>query len=751
MDGVCAQGAAAHGSEVVRPVFLLAITVLGVLALIIAVMVYQFDMVSYQMQTQTAQQGYHNRLSETAALVQGKVANDQGLRHLALRFDPDWAESDMARPLYDRNGFTWAAVLDGANRPVFVAENGVARSVRALPSTLARAVADMLPAIRAAEQGRNARSGAIGSHTPEPVQQTSIAWHGGQLHIVTATLVQGEAGLTLPSGTRAPVVISALPFDGRLLARFGARHLVSDLQVRPFVDRQAQVTVLPLYDVQGRQQAALTWQTSRPGTELFARMKWPLVSMLGILMMLGWSLARQSSRYARGLIQSEARARHLAFHDALTELPNRVLMLERLNQLRAIARRSQLDVAVHCLDLDRFKEVNDTLGHPAGDALIRATAARLQSLLRETDTVARLGGDEFVILQPHTIAAGASHLAQRIIDAFAEPFVIEGQHVRIGCSIGITLICDAATPATEVLRQADLALYASKEAGRNRFTFFETEMDNAFKLRRALEADLREALAQDALHMVYQPQVDMAGRIVGVEALVRWNHPTRGAIAPTVFVALAEEAGLIASLGEYTVRRVFEDTRDMAGLLVAINVSALQLRSPDFMASVTRLVAEFGIDPAHYEFEITETVLLGDDAATRDTIAVLKQEGFAIALDDFGTGYSSLSSLQRFAVDRIKIDRSFVRNIDGGDADALTLIDAIIRLAHALDLEVIAEGVETIAERDHLIAGGCERFQGYLFAKPLLLSDLKALLAAGICPGEGAGAVDESFTEDRAA
>jgi len=405
--------------------------------------------------------------------------------------------------------------------------------------------------------------------------------------------------------------------------------------------------------------------------------------------------------------------------------------------LRSLARRSGMDVAVLCLDRDRFKEVNDTLGHPAGDTLVRAAGRRLANLLRDTDTVARVGGDEFVILQPHSGAPGAAHLAERIINAFDRPFDIDGQVVEIGCSIGITIINDPDISASEVLRQADLALYCSKEKGRNRATFFEPEMDAALRIRRQLEMDLREALNEEMLHMVYQPQVDAQGRMRGVEALVRWNHPEKGLIPPNAFVVLAEESGLIAQLGAFTVGRVFAETRNWHGVPVAINVSALQLRSPNFMAMISRLVAQHAIDPRQYEFEITETVLLGDDAATRDNIATLKQEGFAIALDDFGTGYSSLSSLQRFAVDRIKIDRAFVRNLDDEDEDAIRLIQAIIQLAQALDLDVIAEGVETEGQRARLLECGCDHFQGFLFSRPVSAEALGQMIEARTSLGPG--------------
>jgi diguanylate cyclase (GGDEF)-like protein len=686
---------------------MLAVAVLGVLALVVGVLVMRFDAVARASQIMVAQQGFSNRLAEQAAVVRPRLESEEAVRHLTGRLDRDWAREELAQDFYQHNGLEQVFVIDAGGRLVFAADKGVEGTSALYRPAIRRAVADMGPHLGGG-------------------QASTIVFEGGRLLGVTATLVREDE-----AKGAAPIMVSVAPFDRAVLARFGAGRLVDGLAISGDLRERADRVVLPLHDIAGRVVAALIWAPRHPGRDLFADLQWPLAAMVVILLLLGASLVRQTASFARGLILSEARARHLAQHDALTGLPNRALMFERLNQLRAMAGRQALDVAVLCLDLDRFKEVNDTLGHPAGDALIRAAAKRLSGLLRDTDTVARLGGDEFVILQPHATGSGASHLAERIIHALGRPFTIEGALVEIGCSIGITLITDPTTPATELLRQADLALYSSKENGRNRATFFEAEMDAALRMRHQLETDLREALAEDLLHMVYQPQVDQAGRIVGVEALVRWNHPTKGMIAPTTFVQLAEECGLIAPLGDYIMRRVFADTRYWRGVMIAINVSALQLRAPGFMSSVTRLVADYAIDPTCYEFEITETVLLGDDAATRDNIAVLKQEGFSIALDDFGTGYSSLSSLQRFAVDRIKIDRSFVRNLDQDDAEAVTLVAAVIQLAHALELDVIAEGVETASQRDQLLASGCERFQGYFYARPAAPEVVMAMLASG--------------------
>ena len=717
------------------PVIALAAAVLAVLTLVVTVMVNQFDDVALSMQTHTAERGYRNRLASFASLVQPRFESEEAARHMALGFDPEWVERNLARYLFDRNNITRLMVLDGHDAPLFLAHDG--RRVDA--ALTGRGYGDALRQLvkRTREAEKSVVPAGRGALT-QSIQFTNIVYLDNRLYAMTATLVRPDRVAPSAALDPAPIAVTMAPFDGPVLSMFGVDKLVRHFHVTRDLRERSDTAILPLQDLNGKVVAGLAWDRSKPGTNLLVRLMWPMVAMTGLLLLLGASLARQTHRYARGLILSEARARHLAFHDTLTQLPNRALMFERLNQLRSLARRSGMDVAVLCLDLDRFKEVNDTLGHPAGDALIRAAARRLSNLLRESDTVARLGGDEFVILQPHSGAAGAAHLAERIINAFQNPFEVEGHMVEIGCSIGITIINDPELSASEVLRQADLALYCSKEKGRNRATFFELEMDAALRIRREMEVDLREALNAETLHMVYQPQVDAEGRLVGVEALVRWNHPKKGPIPPNSFVLLAEESGLIGQLGAFTVGRVFAETRDWKGVPVAINVSALQLRSPNFMAMISRLVAEHAIDPRQYEFEITETVLLGDDTATRDNIAVLKQEGFAIALDDFGTGYSSLSSLQRFAVDRIKIDRAFVRNLDSDDRDAVRLIQAIIKLTRALDLEVIAEGVETAGQRARLLECGCDHFQGYLFSRPVSAQALSELVASGKLLGPAA-------------
>jgi diguanylate cyclase (GGDEF)-like protein len=429
---------------------------------------------------------------------------------------------------------------------------------------------------------------------------------------------------------------------------------------------------------------------------------------------------------AQGLIASEARAAHLAYHDALTGLPNRVLFFDRLAHAMEQMRRDGQKIAVHCIDLDRFKDVNDTFGHHVGDELIQAAARRLAAQCRGADTFARLSGDEFAIVQSNATVASAAALAARLVEIMAQPVDLSAGRVFVGCSIGVTLVIDDHLEPAEALRQADLALYRAKQNGKVQFCFFEIEMDAAIKTRRALEADLRGALARGELGMAYQPQVNKNGVMTGVEGLVRWIHPERGYVSPAFFVPIAEECGLIIDLGMFTLRRAFEDSRRWKGLKVAVNVSANQLRLKDFVPRIVELVEELDVDPKRFELEITEGILLGDDPNTHETLKRLRHMGFSIALDDFGTGYSSLSYLQRYPINKIKIDRSFIANL-GVDTESEAVVGAIIKLARALKLSVIAEGVETTDQRARLAAAGCSEVQGYLFSRPVGADEIEVM------------------------
>jgi diguanylate cyclase (GGDEF)-like protein/PAS domain S-box-containing protein len=419
-------------------------------------------------------------------------------------------------------------------------------------------------------------------------------------------------------------------------------------------------------------------------------------------------------------IEAERRAQYLALHDPLTELPNRERFGERLEEaIATVGRRGEV-AAVICLDLDRFKDVNDTLGHAAGDQLIKGCAERLQACVRETDTVARIGGDEFAIVQVGMEQPdGAQKLCRRILKTLAAPFDIDGTEVLVTASIGVALIpLDGSIPG-RLLQNADIALYRAKEEGRNTFRFFEAGMDARLQARKALERDLRLALARDELELYYQPKVELGEeRLSGVEALVRWNHPERGLVPPGEFIGVAEETGLIVALGEWVLRRACSQARAWLALQMSVNLSPVQFRQPNLVDMVRSALQESGIEPSQLELEITEGVLLQNTEGAMTTLRQLKDLGVRIAMDDFGTGYSSLSYLQKFPFDKIKIDRSFVSALETRtDADAI--VRAVVGLGHSLGMTTCAEGVETVEQMVFLRGEGCDEVQGYYFGKPM--------------------------------
>jgi diguanylate cyclase (GGDEF)-like protein len=423
----------------------------------------------------------------------------------------------------------------------------------------------------------------------------------------------------------------------------------------------------------------------------------------------------------------EAKIAHMAHHDALTGLPNRVLLHERLGEAVARSNRGESG-AVLFLDLDHFKAVNDTLGHPLGDALLCEVARRLQGQLRETDTVARLGGDEFAIVQARIEhAADATALAERLIGVVSAPYELDGHQVAIGTSIGIAIIPDDGNDPDQLLKNADMALYRAKADGRGRHRFFEAEMNIRMQARRLIELDLRQALAAEEFEVFYQPLVNLRTRSVsGFEALVRWHHPVKGLISPAEFIPVAEEIGLIVKLGEWVLRRACRDAVSWPGRpKVAVNLSAVQFDSRTLVADVAAALADSGLEPARLELEITETVMLEDTEAVLVILHQLRDLGVGIAMDDFGTGYSSLGYLQRFPFDKVKIDRTFIRGLgDGGECNAI--VAAVTRLCATLGMKTTAEGVETVEQLQQLIGLPCTEAQGYLFGRPAPASDVPA-------------------------
>jgi diguanylate cyclase (GGDEF)-like protein/PAS domain S-box-containing protein len=418
--------------------------------------------------------------------------------------------------------------------------------------------------------------------------------------------------------------------------------------------------------------------------------------------------------------RAQAQITHMARHDALTNLPNRTLFREQLEQALRIAKRGD-KLAVLCLDLDHFKDINDSLGHPIGDALLMEVGRRLISCIRDDDTVARLGGDEFAIVQRSGAdeANPAVSLASRLVEEISAPYDIAGHQLVIGVSVGISLAPDDGKHPDELLKKADLALYRAKADGRGTYRFFETGMDARAQARRLLELDMRAALPRGEFEMHYQPIRDVAAeKIVACEALVRWRHPMRGLIPPANFIPLAEETGLIIQIGEWVLRTACCDAAawpDDIG--VAVNLSPVQFKNPNLVLQVMNALAQSGLPAHRLELEITESVLLQNSEATLATLHALRGNGVRISLDDFGTGYSSLSYLRSFPFDKIKIDRSFVEDVTSRE-DSLAIVRAVAGLGRSLGIATTAEGVETMAQLDVLRREGCTQAQGYLFSKP---------------------------------
>ncbi len=431
---------------------------------------------------------------------------------------------------------------------------------------------------------------------------------------------------------------------------------------------------------------------------------------------------------------AEERVQFLAYYDDLTGLPNRALLRDRLEKALADARRQKCKIALLFFDLDRFKDINDSLGHSVGDLLLREVAERLKRFAREQDTVARLGGDEFLIMLTHIAdISDAAVAAERIMDAMTAQFSVQGHSLSIGCSVGISIFPEHGANADDLMKNADAAMYCAKESGRHNFRFFTDDMNAQVRERLTLENSLRQALARDEFFLMYQPQMDIAtGRITGLEALLRWQHPELGLVPPDQFIRVAENCGLIVPIGQWVLRAACSQARKwqsegLPPVTVAVNVSAMEFRQEGFCKVIRRALYETGLEPQYLVLELTESLLLANADVTFSILQELNAMGLTLAIDDFGTGYSSFSYLKQYLVSKLKIDRVFIRDVAVNPDDA-AIAAAIISMAKSLRLKVIAEGVENEAQMSFLRAHGCDEIQGHYFSKPLAVDDVAAKL-----------------------
>jgi diguanylate cyclase (GGDEF)-like protein len=579
--------------------------------------------------------------------------------------------------------------------------------------------------------------------TPSAIHATDLVRIGDQIAFVSVMRLAHSSEENPAATTHAPLLVSLRYLDAKFLLNAAQKNFLAGARLADSPKPREGETSTPLMNSDGVPLTTVFWRPLLGGNMVIGALLMPAAVVFGVITLLVLLMAlrmrglmKRDDEHLGELEQAhfelkakEAQAHHLAYHDALTGLPNRALFNDRAEQAMIRARHGE-KAAILLLDLDRFKNVNDRFGHLAGDALIQEVARRLTTVVDPDDTVARLGGDEFaILLRQDTLAKGIETTLDRILADLRCPFEILGNQAHVGVSIGVALAPESGTDRTDLMRMADIALYRAKAEGRDCYRYFTDSMDEIVQLRAMLESELRAAIdTGHGLSVHYQPLIDSKGcKVAGLEALLRWHHPSRGWIAPQLFVPVAEETGLIGALGDWVLREACKVAMEWPDLTVSINLSPVQFCDELFAERTCRLVRDAGVRPHQIEFEVTEGVVLDETELVRGALRRLRKEGFRIALDDFGTGYSSLNYLRHFEVDRIKIDKSFVQSL-GQTVDAGAIVTALVTLGHAMGLQVTAEGVETSDQEDFLRAAGCNVLQGFLFSRAVPVHQLRGSL-----------------------
>jgi diguanylate cyclase (GGDEF)-like protein len=661
--------------------------------------------------------------------------DDALLNSSASNLNVEWLDREIGSYMNESYNHDRVMILDEDNRPVYVYGDEISLG----SGVLARDLKAAAPVIRQARGGPDVSPRVATSAKPGELYETA-KFNGrrysrgfGAIVSIDGKPALAMASLITPSydtSGNPPVrriVMTIIEVTPDVLTEIGREVLMPDLSFAAKTDKRLGSYTLKTDDGKSVL-ATVHWTPKRPGSEM---VKSVLPYILGALiiagLIMGFLIVRLIGSADR-LADREAEAQHLANHDVITGMPNRRNLEAELFRRSSVNYQSGQRLACAVLDLDRFKDINDTLGHSAGDALIRAVGERLKATLCQSDFVARLGGDEFAILRVCSELSDADNLSDTLAACFAEPFPVLGHQIEVGTSIGVAL--SAMDRAIEdLMREADIALYEAKAKERGSTVRFAPAMASKIEQRRMLEIDLKSAIASRSLTMMYQPIVDAGtGAIDSVEALVRWNSPKHGAVPPDVFVAIAEETGMMADLGRFVIEQVFEDSKRWPQIETAINISPAQLRSASIVQDLMNPARANGVSPAQITLEITESVLMANDLRTLRTLNILKDNGFSLALDDFGTGYSSLAYVRDFPFDKLKIDRSFVTGQDDKKR-SVEIIRAVVNFGLILGREVIAEGIETEQEMQAMQAAGVTHLQGYLFSKPVSASHIEALVS----------------------
>ena len=651
---------------------------------------------------------------------------DDALAATKLAFDQHWIDNNLHAWTFDYFGHDRMAVLDERNRPIDVMDQGATVSILHY-DRIASAIDPLVKQLRAESAALGAGETTANGGPPSIADFVLV---DGKPAVVGITAIVSDTGQFPQQAGTEPLLVS-IKFLDESFETLTERYLLEDAQFSLTQSGDPDKATYPLLNNAGRFIAFLEWTRDRPGQTLLRHTGPALTAAFLVAAVLVFLLLRQLQRSSSALESGRIHAEYQAAHDRLTGLPNRATFDSRLAQTLAERQEGNFYLSLLMLDLDRFKQINDTLGHQAGDDLIRTVGERLRAVVGDEALIARLGGDEFgILLVSHDSAIDDMGLSRRIIDAIALAFDLNHSKAFVGVSIGIVSTTASSAEPRELVRKADIALYEAKSGGRNRAVVYEEHMNDLLQLQHTIEAELRDALRRDdQLSVMFQPLVDQHTRkVTGAEALSRWHHPKYGQISPARFIPIAENTGLIEVLGEFVLRRACELGANHPGRDIAVNISPTQLRNPKFAMLVFDILHQTGMRPTDLELEITESILLDDEYVSAQNLRTLRSSGIHIALDDFGTGYSSLSYLKRYPVDRIKIDRSFVNQLAPGHV-SVAITQAIVTLAHAMDIQVTAEGVETDQQADMLGTMNCNTLQGYLFSPAVPPAKIEAIFS----------------------
>ncbi|MDB5562985.1 MAG: hypothetical protein JWN11_2403 [Hyphomicrobiales bacterium] len=717
------------GALIAPVVVALVVTVLAVAAFIIW-STRDIDALALSRQTSIVSQIFASKLQEIGHDQESVTIWDDTIISSKLHSDRKWVNDNLGRWMFDYFGHDQVIILDEQDQPVYMMNGGAASSIALFDgerSTVAPLVAQLRSKLK---DGWGAPYQGSGNPNAVPRIADLTLLNGYPAIVGVMPIVSRSRGI---GKADTPFLhVSVIFLTNRFALTLGQKYMLEGAGFSGAALNSSDHAFYPLFNAEGRFVTFFEWKPTRPGGRILNNMV-PAIAAGGLVAgLLIFLLLDRLWRSSTALESGRRQAEHQASHDMLTGLPNRSLFDNELKNALATRQAGQGSVALLMLDLDRFKQVNDTLGHQAGDDLIRQVGQRLEGTIAGAGRIARLGGDEFAVISSNLASADAAMaLSQRIIDALAQPFSIFGSEAFVGVSIGIVLAPDGQVDASELTRKADIALYEAKAGGRNRAIIYEEVMDELVQGRHTIEAELREALRRtDQISVMFQPLYGRnTGEVVGAEALARWTHPKFGNVSPTEFIPVAEGAGLIEILGDMVMRRACELGARWPGHTIAVNISPPQLRNPKFFGRVFDLLAATGMRPCDLELEITEGILLEDERVTSEALRRFRAAGIRIALDDFGTGYSSLGYLKQYAVDKIKIDRAFVSQL-ADDSVSVAIVQAMISLAHAMRIEVTAEGVETREQMSVLLDMGCNTFQGYLLSAPVAAAALEAIFEA---------------------